>query len=193
LPDIYLWWIGADSSDEELLHHVQAQLRKAFGLPVRFWHGHERPNDAFDARRQQHSSTRILKWLVDTRPRQADKVLAITDVDLFIPILTFVYGEAQLSGMAAVVSTARLTPDLMVGSTRTLASRLAKESVHEVGHTFGLIHCSRADCVMARSVTIVHVDAKQSTLCQDCRSRFGELQRNRGSNEQGTDAHTGRR
>ena len=30
------------------------------------------------------------------------KVLAVTDQDLFIPILTFVFGEAQLNGRAAV-------------------------------------------------------------------------------------------
>jgi archaemetzincin len=95
-------------------------------------------------------------------------------VDLFIPVLTFVYGEALLGGRCAVVSTARLGrlpgsagPDLS-------SSRLAKECVHELGHTFGLVHCSTARCVMARSVSLASVDGKSATFCNDCRLQYLE-------------------
>ena len=70
-----------------------------------------------------------------------DRVLAVTDVDLFIPVLTFVYGEAQLGGRAAVVSTARLSVEPRAPTTPAVARRLVKETVHELGHTFGLLHC----------------------------------------------------
>ncbi len=66
------------------------------------------------------------------------KVLGVTDQDLFIPILTYVFGEAQLEGAAAVVSTARLAVDVDLFGRRVLAERLAKEAVHELGHCFGL-------------------------------------------------------
>ena len=50
-----------------------------------------------------------------------------------------------------------------------------KECVHELGHTFGLLHCQPPTCVMARSVNLAQVDAKDPDLCHDCRIRYGEL------------------
>jgi archaemetzincin len=173
---VYLWWIGGGAADHELLGTVRHRTEDVFDVSVRAWLGHDRPSDSFDPRRQQHSSTRILKWLIESRPAQATKVVGVTDVDLFIPILTFVYGEAQLSGTAAVVSTARLQwDDTLRPNGNLLTSRLLKECIHELGHTFGLLHCASPGCVMARSVTLLQVDAKDSDLCHDCRVRYREL------------------
>ena len=177
MEDIYLWWIGADAVDTSLMNEVRLHVERVFARPVRLWHGSERPVDAFDPHRQQHSSGRILRWLLTARPRHAHKTLAVTDVDLFIPILTFVFGEAQLDGTAAVVSIARLAEDTWPPSdVELLMSRLIKECIHELGHTLGLIHCSRPRCVMARSAKVADVDAKDAALCQDCRTRYMELQ-----------------
>ena len=175
-PDVFLWWIGVATADEDLMADVRLQAEHVFGVQARLWHGHERPTDSFDPRRQQHSSTKILKWLLETRPRHGRKIVGITDVDLFIPILTFVYGEAQLGGEAAVVSMARLVPDnAFRPEPLLLKARVLKESIHELGHTFGLLHCPRPECVMARSVNLVQVDAKDAALCRDCQIRYVEL------------------
>jgi archaemetzincin len=174
--DVYLWWIGVAAADEGLLTQLHGEAERVFNVSARVWHGHERPVDSFDPRRQQHSSTRILKWLLETRPRQGAKVVGVTDVDLYIPILTFVYGEAQLGGAAAVVSTARLAPeDGFLTDRELVRARAVKETIHELGHTFGLIHCPRTECVMSRSVNLVQVDAKNGGLCRDCAIRYGEL------------------
>jgi archaemetzincin len=168
--EIYLWWIGHEAADPRTLGAARVGLEEAFRLRVRLWHREDRPTDAFDARRQQYSSSRILRWLLDRRPSGADRLLGVTDVDLFIPVLTFVFGEAQLGGHAALVSTARLReghepPDVV-------RRRIVKECVHEVGHTFGLLHCSDVRCVMSRSVSVLNVDTKDGELCEDCRTRF---------------------
>ena len=165
---IHLWWIGEQESKEKHLGHVRGHLERAFRLPVSLWAGAERPAEAFDARRKQWSSSRILEWL--SRAGPDGKVLGVTDVDLFIPILTFVFGEAQLGGRAAVVSTARLwEPGLP--DDRVVLERLAKESVHELGHVFGLLHCDNAGCVMGRSSSVRDVDKKRGELCSSCRGR----------------------
>jgi archaemetzincin len=193
--DVYLWWIGGGAADHDLLGTVRRQAEHVFQVGARAWLGHARPPDSFDPRRQQHSSTRILKWLLDSRPAHAAKVVGITDVDLFIPILTFVYGEAQLGGTAAVVSTARLLADNgFRPDPGVLTSRLTKECIHELGHTFGLLHCPSAGCVMARSVNLVQVDAKDASLCHDCQIRYAEIRKQgHEHHEQRTDPDPHRR
>lgn len=162
-------WIGAGAIEPRTLSGVRSHLERVFGLRVRLWHPPDRPQGTLDPRRGQHSSTRILEWLASHREREATKLLALTDADLFIPVLTFVYGEAQLGGVAAVVSTARLQEAEERASAQTLARRLVKEATHELGHTFGLLHCGHAGCVMSRSANIFEVDAKGAALCGDCR------------------------
>jgi archaemetzincin len=169
---IFVWWIGEGTVDQELLEHVRLHLAAAFGRPVFLWESPERPRHAYDEKRKQWRTGPILKWLLEQGPG-AGKVLGITDQDLFIPILTYVFGEAQLGGEAAVVSMARLGGGAEEGRT-LLVERLAKEAVHEVGHAFGLVHCGHAHCVMSRSPAVREVDEKAG-LCADCRAHLEEL------------------
>jgi archaemetzincin len=167
-------WIGTRVMEEDLRRHVGARVGCVLHCAAAWVTAGERPPDTYDARRGQHASSGLLRWMSALEPRPAPRLLALTDVDLFIPVLTFVFGEAQLGGEAAVVSTARLGPpgDL-------LASRLAKEAVHELGHTWGLVHCDVEGCVMLRSPSLRDVDAKSDELCRDCRSRLADARRER--------------
>jgi archaemetzincin len=112
----------------------------------------------------------VVQWIARSGPPQG-KVLGVTDADLFIPILTFVFGEAQLGGRSAVVSTARLAEPGLPDE-RIVMERLAKESVHEMGHVFGLLHCDVPGCVMGRSSSVRDVDKKRGDLCPTCRERI---------------------
>jgi archaemetzincin len=175
IADVHLWWIGADGPDPSLMDDARRHLERVFGVAVRIYRGPDRPTHAFDPRRGQHSSTEILRWLVE-RATPAGRLLAVTDADLFIPVLTFVYGEAQLGGHSAVVSTARLAAGPGIDAAGTVFSdRVVKECVHELGHTFGLIHCGTPRCVMTRSVNLLEVDSKHIALCQDCQVRYQDL------------------
>ncbi len=171
---IFVWWIGEEEAQPDLVEHAHRHLARAFDRPVLPWQAPERPRHAFDPRRRQHASGAILRWLVETGPKDG-KVLGVTDRDLFIPILTYVFGEAQLGGKAAVVSTARLAEDVELFGRRLLVERLAKEAVHEVGHAFGLVHCGTPACVMSRSPAVREVDEKSPDLCEECRARLREL------------------
>jgi archaemetzincin len=173
MQPIYVWWIGEEEVDRELMEHVRLHLARAFRRPAMPWEGAARPRHAFDARRKQHASGTILKWLLEQGPRDG-KVLGVTDRDLFIPILTYVFGEAQLNGRAALVSTARLVEDVELLGPELLVERLAKEAVHEVGHAFGLVHCESERCVMGRSPAVGEVDGKSSELCAECRAKLEE-------------------
>ena len=128
------------------------------------------PDFAFDAGRGQYWSTEILKRLETVRPEGADRVLGITEVDLFIPILTFVFGEAFLNRPLAVISLHRLDTRFygLPEDPELVLQRAQKEAVHELGHTFGLIHCPDYTCVMHASRVADEIDLKGNGFCTEC-------------------------
>lgn len=125
---------------------------------------------ALDPHRSQYHSTPILEKLASAAPPNAIKVLAIVEVDLFIPILTHVYGEAQLGGKAAILSLHRLRENPMpLGSDKSFRHRAGKEAIHELGHTFNLRHCPDRACIMHYCRTVNDVDRKSDQLCRYCK------------------------
>lgn len=153
----------------EISRTVESEVRRVFGLATEHRVLLRDLAFAFDASRDQYHSTRILEALADEAPPRALKVLAITRVDLFIPILTFVYGEAQLGGRAAVVSTHRLREGISLGDEEAFLDRIAKEAVHELGHTFRLKHCRETGCIMHYCRSVKDVDRKSNQICRYCR------------------------
>jgi archaemetzincin len=167
---IYLVPLGEVRDD--YLRVLVESIEEQFGLPVTIAPNHELPLYALDPVRQQYNSNLILKRLLDESSPDAIKILGITDVDLFNPIFSFVFGEAQFQGKCAVVSSYRLrgNPDhTLPPGCPPLLNRLEKEVIHELGHTFGLRHCSDPDCVMKYSVGLACADRKFSFFCPACR------------------------
>lgn len=129
---------------------------------------------AFHPERSQYHSTMIVEHLAKTSKSNGEEItVGIADVDLFIPILTFVFGEAELGGNTAVVSYHRLHQEFygLDRDEQILEERLVKEAVHEVGHTAGLTHCDDYECVMAASHAVEWLDLKGGALCGVCRQR----------------------
>jgi archaemetzincin len=104
------------------------------------------------------------------------RVLGVTTLDLYIPILTFVFGEAQMGGPCAVVSAHRLADEFygLPSDPERLRSRLTKEAVHELGHTLDLTHCDDYCCAMAPSHAVEWIDLKEAALCANCHSQVFE-------------------
>ncbi len=156
--------------DEGIVRWLQSDIGAHLGTPVERMQPLEIPENSFDARRNQYTSTIILKAILAEAPQDGSKLLAVVDRDLCIPILTFVFGEAQLGGTAALVSLVRLRQEFygLPPDPPLFFDRLHKEAVHELGHTFGLIHCRLPECVMYLSNTIRDVDTKGRTFCRAC-------------------------
>jgi archaemetzincin len=161
--------IGDLDAGGELLESLGKELRKLFGYPTEIRPLIEEKDLWLDPVRKQYHSTPILETLAVISPREAVKVLAITKVDLFIPILTHVYGEAQLGGKACILSTYRFNEEPSHGrSTETFYCRLLKEAVHELGHTFNLRHCTDSTCAMHYCRSVKEVDRKSNRFCRYC-------------------------
>lgn len=128
---------------------------------------------AYDTLRGQYHSTAILKRLRRMSATESWRLLGVTEADLFIPILTFVFGEAQLgpaTASVAVVSTHRLRQEFygLPADGPLLAERLLKEALHEIGHTLGLRHCGDYYCVMSSSPSVENIDLKSAHFCPTC-------------------------
>jgi archaemetzincin len=125
---------------------------------------------AFDAYRNQYNSSVLLTSLQEHFPNYNGKILGISKVDFFVPVLTYVFGEAQLNGTYAVVSTYRLSDTLygLPENPQRFIERFTKEAVHELGHTFGLYHCLDYSCVMHSSTTVEDIDIKGDNFCPAC-------------------------
>ena len=155
--------------ENALCENVGKQIRRKFGFQIDVADLLNDTEFALNAERRQYHSTPILEKLEMAASERALKVLAITAVDLFIPILTHVYGEAQLGGKAAIVSTFRLKEDLKVFTADAFKERIEKEAIHELGHTFKLLHCKDHKCIMHYCRSIRDVDRKTDSLCRYCR------------------------
>ena len=158
------------SGESHLLEPLARRLGQIFDLQVDTHIPTFDPESAFDAGRGQYNSTMLLAQLL-REPIDAGRMLGVTGVDLFIPVLTYVFGEAQLDGRAAVVSSHRLAPEGygLPANPDLLFRRIVKEAVHELGHTYGLVHCDRPVCVMARSTYVEEIDLKGDSFCPRCR------------------------
>jgi archaemetzincin len=149
---------------------LAAALPRVFHVPCQVRRETLDAAAAFDAHRGQHYSTEILRGLVPLA-RPDVRLLGVTALDLFVPVLTFVFGEAQLEGNSAVVSLHRLREPFygLPDRPELTRERLFKEAVHELGHTFGLRHCIDWNCAMASSHGVELLDVKGAEFCASCR------------------------
>lgn len=128
----------------------------------------EVPGASYNPARKQFNSTKILCFMIEAIKETSTHVLGVTGVDLYVPGLNFVFGQAQCPGTFAVISVHRLPhPDEAI-----FLHRVVKEAVHELGHTFGLTHCDNPRCVMHFSNSLMDTDKKGKQFCERCRNRI---------------------
>jgi archaemetzincin len=154
--------------ESKMLTRVRADIDRTFYCQTEIIPLSDNLAYALDPARNQYLSASILDRLITLAPGHAVKAVAIVEVDLFIPILTHVYGEAQMGGKTCIVSTYRLGEGISLAS-ETYFHRVAKETIHELGHTFDLRHCPDKACIMHYCRTLSDVDRRPDELCRYCK------------------------
>lgn len=172
MNDLILMPLG--TVETPLLSDLSSSLHDYTATGIRIENARDIPDYAYDRRRRQYMSTMILERIkAVTEP--SVHVLAVTGIDLYLPQLNFVFGEAEVGGRVAIISTARLRTGSGSTNNGTFFERARKEAFHELGHVAGLAHCADETCVMHFSQTLADTDYKSDTLCPICRNRREEL------------------
>jgi len=158
----------ADEVMEELGNRVGA----IFHCPVEIGGGFSDFAQAYNPERKQYLSSRLLTAL--GKAQREERVVGIADVDLYVPRLNFVFGEADVSSGTAIISLCRLRQEYygLAPDEVLFLERATKEIVHELGHIFGLGHCPNNRCVMHFSNSLADTDLKEAQFCNMCRPRI---------------------
>ncbi|MFC1534445.1 archaemetzincin family Zn-dependent metalloprotease [Thermodesulfobacteriota bacterium] len=146
----------------------------------------EHPEYAYDKKRLQYDAGTILKTLEPISFNAYSKIVCVLDADLFVPILTYVFGEARQGGKHALVSINRLkkNPDGSVPPMDLVLERTAKIALHELGHLFDIHHCTDGKCLMFFLATLKDLDNVSPYFCRYCSISIREALRRQMSKDQ---------
>jgi archaemetzincin len=158
--------------EKGLLEKVSEAVRQEFACSVMQKDAHVDLSEFFDAGRRQYNGDKLLKEVDSMIVPGSSKLMGLFQVDLFIPILTYIFGQAHLGGRSGIASLYRLNNERygMNKDEEVLTERFRKEVIHELGHTFGLLHCHTPGCVMTMSTYVEDIDQKESQLCLKCKA-----------------------
>jgi len=157
---------------DEIMEELKDKVGGIFHCPVEIEAGFSDLAQAYDPERKQYFSSKLLAFL--TKSEGEERVVGIADVDLYVPRLNFVFGEADMVSGTAIVSLCRLRQEHygLAPDEALFLERATKEIVHEVGHTFGLGHCPNNKCVMHFSNSLADTDLKEAFFCNKCRPKI---------------------
>jgi archaemetzincin len=170
MPEIHLIPIGL--INRQILEFLALILPDAFHIPCLIREAEIDLEAAYSPERQQYHSTHLLAQLLSHSHGTSVKLLGVTQVDLYVPILTFVFGEAQLGKQCALISVHRLYQSFygLPEDEALFYHRCEKEAIHELGHTCGLVHCHNFECVMYYANSVEDIDLKGNSFCEHCLS-----------------------
>lgn len=161
------------------LDAVEAHLRTHAAVDVRRLDPIALPGDAWTPKRKRYRADRLLDFLVTQIPDTpaTTRILGLTQVDISTTKPPHddwgIFGLGQMPGQSAVVSTFRLKKKARDAA--QIENRLKNTALHEVGHTFGLDHCTEALCPMQDAEgSIANTDAANDAFGPLCTAALND-------------------
>jgi archaemetzincin len=161
--------------DPEFLLSISAAVGTKFHTKAEVDRKISIPPDSYNALREQYYATAVLKKMIVYKQRNMEILLGIIDADLYASKLNYVFGEADPYAGVAIISLWRLSQEFygLPRDKDLLKERAAKEAIHELGHVYGLDHCSHPECIMYFSNSISDTDKKGPGFCDICKETPG--------------------
>lgn len=112
--------------------------------------------------------------LKEVKPLNRIALMGLSELDLYPkPEWNYVFGLASYHDKVGVSSIYRLQDgELTTENFNLCLSRLLKISSHEIGHMFGLHHCTTANCVMNGTNSMGETDRHSIRLCSVCQRKL---------------------
>ena len=169
---VYL--VPAGKVDKKVLAKLKEKLPGIFPMSVKAVIDPEQklPQSAYDTSRAQYDAQKTLdaisQQLVLTIINE--RALIITDQDLYVPGVDFVFGLADDKKGVLIVSLARLAGEFygQKADERLLAERALKEAARELGRSWKLPDCPSQKCVMHPSSSPADIDKERESFCYKC-------------------------
>ena len=156
--------------EKKFLDRMAHDVGTVFEIPVTIAPFYHDIGSCFDPARKQYDANRLLQLVHLEHADNSLKTIGLFKVDLFIPILTYIFGQAQYNGNAGISSVYRLRNEQygLQENDKLLFERFRKVIIHEIGHSFGLIHCHIPSCVMRPGTYVEDIDQKKHLFCKKC-------------------------
>ncbi len=163
--------------EKKLTGKVTEDVSREFSHPVELRECNLDISHFYNPGRRQYDANMLLHAISEQAPVDEVKVMGMVRVDLYIPILTYIFGQAKLNGYTGLASLYRLRNEHygLEADYDLLIDRFSKVIIHELGHTFGLIHCSNPVCVMRSSTYVEDLDQKEKKFCFRCRTELNRV------------------
>ncbi len=157
--------------EDDLTDRLVVDLEREFHFPVIIEECHTELSIWYNPVRRQYDANGLLSMISGMNRVEAIKTMGLFRVDLYIPILTYIFGQAVLNGNSGIVSIYRLRNELygLKKDHNLLCERFSKVVMHEMGHAFGLIHCHNPICIMRPSTYVEDIDQKEGHFCRNCK------------------------
>jgi archaemetzincin len=154
--------------------HIMLVVASVFRVDVDLKECSMDVSEYYNPARRQYNADELLANSYARAPEGYYRYMSLFRGDLYIPILTYIFGQAQLNGNSGIASLFRLRNELygLKEDHELMLERFAKVVVHELGHTFGLIHCTNPVCVMRSSTYVEDLDQKEGNFCLHCREKL---------------------
>ena len=164
---------------------IQQEIAEFYHANVTLLKPIELPKNAYvNVKSSRYRADSLIRFLRKNIDRSYDFVIGLTNKDISTtkysnrstktikePIYKYadwgIFGLAFMPGKSCIVSTFRLKE-------KNFRSRFIKICCHELGHNFGLPHCSDKSCIMQDAAeTIKTIDNVKLNLCNSCKNKIG--------------------